>query len=108
MKLQITLIAVLSLLAGCAQVAQTAGKINPRLGETANKALGIKNYRYEHVEGEPDQRLIIITGSSSYNRNQYRREAVANACPKGTKPDVLVNKDNPQKSEMKVVVWCQK
>lgn len=108
MKLQITLITVFSLLTGCAQVAQTAGKINPRLGETANKALGIKNYRYEHVEGEPDQRLIVITGSSIYKRNQYRSEAVANACPKGTKTDVLGKKDNPQKAQMKVVVWCKR
>jgi len=95
-------------LVGCAQLAQTAGKISPRIGETANRALGIKNYRYEHVDGEPDQRLIIVTGSSSYSRNTYRKEAISNACPEGTKTDVLALKDNPKKAQMKIVVWCEK
>ena len=94
-------------MASCAQVNQSVNRIDPRLAELSNNIIGVKNYRYEHVEGEPDQRLILINGSSYTKRYSLSKEAISNACPKGTKADELGRKDD-NKSQLKVVVWCKK
>ena len=104
----LSVIVSVTMLIGCAQVAQTVHKVDPRLSELSNNIIGVKNYRYEHVDGEPDQRLIIVYGSSSPKRYARGKEAKNNACPKGTTVDELGRKDNLEKNELKIVVWCKK
>jgi len=107
MKIKLTVLTLIALvLTGCSTT--SVENFRKSVTEGANNARGIKNYKYERVDGEPDQRLVIIEGSTAANRNKYKADAVSGACPSGYSPDVLGTKDDQESRTMKVVIWCSR
>ena len=102
MKL-VTIICASLFITGCAQMKETVSLLNPKLGET----FGQKPYIYEAIDGETDQRLIVIKAINKGQRFSYRQEAVSLACIDEIKPEILAEKDNDNKSTLKIIVWCQ-
>lgn len=90
-------------LSGCAQIKETVSILSPTLGET----LGYKPYTFESVDGEADQSLIVIKAMNQRDRFYYRSDAISQACIDEPQPEILAEKDNEDKSTLKIIVWCQ-
>jgi ABC-type Fe3+-hydroxamate transport system substrate-binding protein len=99
LKFLLFLVLAVVLLAGCANTLQS-------INNGVASVLVPTKYRIEDVNGEPHQRLIVISGGTIEQRNNLRSTAVAGACLPGSRPDILGAKDKPDTFELKMVVEC--